>query len=156
MSTKFQKLADQLAAELRDTEAQVTAGKTNLAALELAQNEISAQVAKVQQELVAASEELVAVRTATDEFRKASQIEAAAIRGEADRYAGEAAVRVKQAQEDGFAIIQEAQEKALAMDNHVAERKRELQHVTNEVNAARSQIGSLATRLRKAADDLEA
>lgn len=141
--TKIQDLAKDIAAELEQHQASITAAKTQLGALQNAHGDTLAQVDKAKKDLRQINENIIRARDYAEQVTKEAQARAGAIANEADKMNREAEATLAAAQAHAEEIIKAANAQAKKIVDAVAYKALELHDANNELNITQSKSKAL-------------
>lgn len=141
--TKIQDLAKDIAAELEQHQASITAAKTQLGALQQAHGETLGQVSTLKEQLAWAARKLLESRQEAERTVKEAQQRAGAIVNGADKMNREAEATLAAAQVNAEEIIKAANAQAKKIVDAVAYKALELHDANNELNIAQSKSKAL-------------
>lgn len=152
MADKLDTLLADVQKHIADKKAELKAAETQLSALRSAQDDLNKEVLKSQDKLAAARAAMADQGNNLQRRKTEADNIAAGILNAAHKTRAQAEIIIRDAEVRAAEIVSEAQERARTIDAQITSRKSELQTITNEYNAAQSELAALKQQAREFAD----
>ena len=151
--SKLNQLAQDVAAELKEHEAKITAAKTQLAALNSAHKDTQAAVDEIHGRLQKTKAQLDKANSDAATIIREAQTQASSIVGEADKLNREAEATMASAQANARLIVAKAQADVYRISQDINDNLAELARVRGEVNAKKAELTAMKKNARDWSDN---
>lgn len=143
MADKLDTLLAAVQQEIKDKKAELLALQSQVSALRSAHDDLHKQVGREHANLQSVRDKLAIADSDTDQRKKEAEKVASEILNRAHRSRDEADKLVKDAEDHADEIMATAQKAVRKVEEEIVARKKELQAVTLEVNAAHSEWAAI-------------